>query len=227
MVKLIHSPIASLDGYVEDEQGKFDWAAPADEVHAFVNARERPIGTYLYGRRMYETMVFWETVSGGGNQPRRFATSRRSGGPPRRLCSCGRSTRCPAPKPTSSALSTPTGSAGQGSRGRRHHDAGAELAGQAIAAGLVTRYTCSSGRSLLVAASVHCPTASASRSRSWTSAGSETASFIPLPRYRLTAIATPRYAAIPAVAVERVSGRRTRRHLRADTRTGAHTRLGP
>ena len=69
MVKLIYSPIASLDGYVEDEQGKFDWAAPDDEVHAFVNELERPIGTYLYGRRMYETMVFWETVSGGGNQP--------------------------------------------------------------------------------------------------------------------------------------------------------------
>src|SRR5919109_4294655 len=59
MAKLIYSPIASLDGYVEDEQGKFDWAAPDDEVHAFVNELERPIGTYLYGRRMYETMVFW------------------------------------------------------------------------------------------------------------------------------------------------------------------------
>ena len=69
MVKLIYSPIASLDGYVEDEQGKFDWAAPDDEVHAFVNELERPIGTYLYGRRMYETMVFWETVSVGADQP--------------------------------------------------------------------------------------------------------------------------------------------------------------
>jgi dihydrofolate reductase len=69
MVKLIYSPIASLDGYVEDEQGKFDWAAPDDEVHAFVNELERPIGTHLYGRRMYETMVFWETVSGGVDQP--------------------------------------------------------------------------------------------------------------------------------------------------------------
>ena len=69
MVKLIYSPIASLDGHVEDEQGTFDWAAPDDEVHAFVNELERPIGTYLYGRRMYETMVFWETVSGGADQP--------------------------------------------------------------------------------------------------------------------------------------------------------------
>jgi dihydrofolate reductase len=65
MARLIYSAIASLDGYVEDEQGRFDWAAPDDEVHAFVNDLERPIGTYLYGRRMYETMVFWETASSG------------------------------------------------------------------------------------------------------------------------------------------------------------------
>jgi dihydrofolate reductase len=69
MGKLIYSAIASLDGYVEDEAGKFDWAAPDDEVHAFVNDVERPIGTYLYGRRMYETMGFWETVSTGADQP--------------------------------------------------------------------------------------------------------------------------------------------------------------
>jgi len=62
MAKLIYSVIASLDGYVEDEQGKFDWAAPNDEVLAFVNDLERPIGTCLYGRRMYETMVYWETA---------------------------------------------------------------------------------------------------------------------------------------------------------------------
>ncbi len=65
MAKLIYSAIASLDGYVEDETGSFDWAAPGAEVHAFVNDLERPIGTYLYGRRMYETMVFWEGVSAG------------------------------------------------------------------------------------------------------------------------------------------------------------------
>ncbi len=68
MAKLIYSAIASLDGYVEDEQGKFDWAAPDDEVHGFVNDLERPVGTYLYGRRMYETMVFWETVDTSGDQ---------------------------------------------------------------------------------------------------------------------------------------------------------------
>jgi dihydrofolate reductase len=68
MAKLIYSAIASTDGYVEDEHGKFDWATPDDEVLAFVNEQERPIGTYLYGRRMYETMVFWETVSTGADQ---------------------------------------------------------------------------------------------------------------------------------------------------------------
>ncbi len=60
MAKLIYSAITSLDGYIEDADGKFDWAAPDEEVHAFVNDLERPVGTYLYGRRMYETMVFWE-----------------------------------------------------------------------------------------------------------------------------------------------------------------------
>jgi dihydrofolate reductase len=60
--RLIYSAIASLDGYVADADGTFDWAAPDDEVHAFVNDLERPVGTYLYGRRMYEVMVFWETA---------------------------------------------------------------------------------------------------------------------------------------------------------------------
>jgi dihydrofolate reductase len=69
MGKLIYSTIASLDGYVEDQEGKFDWAAPDDEVHAFVNNLERPIGTYLYGRRMYETMLFWETAGTGADEP--------------------------------------------------------------------------------------------------------------------------------------------------------------
>ena len=68
MGKLIYSAIASLDGYVEDEDGNFDWAAPDGEVHAFVNDLERPIGTYLYGRRMYETMLFWEGVNAGTDQ---------------------------------------------------------------------------------------------------------------------------------------------------------------
>lgn len=69
MGKLIYSAIASLDGYVEDEEGKFDWAMPDEELHAYVNDLERPIGTYLYGRGMYETMVFWETASTSAGQP--------------------------------------------------------------------------------------------------------------------------------------------------------------
>jgi dihydrofolate reductase len=66
MANLICTAITSLDGYVNDETGNFDWAAPDDEVHAFVNELERPVGTYLYGRRLYETMAFWET---GGSEP--------------------------------------------------------------------------------------------------------------------------------------------------------------
>src|SRR4029077_6346941 len=69
MAKLIYAAIASLDGYVEDEQGTFDWAAPDDEIHAFVNDLERPVGTYLYGRRMYETMVYWETAHTLAGEP--------------------------------------------------------------------------------------------------------------------------------------------------------------
>lgn len=61
MPKLIYSAITSLDGYIEDRHGGFDWAEPDEEVHAFVNELERPVGTYLYGRRMYETMAFWES----------------------------------------------------------------------------------------------------------------------------------------------------------------------
>jgi dihydrofolate reductase len=62
MGKLIYLAIASADGYVEDAEGSFGWAAPDEAVHRFVNDLERPIGTYLYGRRMYETMLYWETA---------------------------------------------------------------------------------------------------------------------------------------------------------------------
>ena len=62
MAKLIYSAITSLDGYVADEDGNFDWSAPDEDVHAFVNDLERSVGTHLYGRRLYEVMVFWETA---------------------------------------------------------------------------------------------------------------------------------------------------------------------
>jgi dihydrofolate reductase len=69
MARLIYSAITSLDGYVADENGSFDWARPDEEVHRFVNDLERPVGTYLYGRRMYETMVYWETAGTGPGEP--------------------------------------------------------------------------------------------------------------------------------------------------------------
>lgn len=62
MARLIYAAITSLDCYIEDEEGRFDWAEPDDELHAFVNDLERSAGTYLYGRRMYEMMTYWETA---------------------------------------------------------------------------------------------------------------------------------------------------------------------
>jgi dihydrofolate reductase len=62
MADLIYAALASLDGYIEDEGGKFDWAKPDEEVHSFVNELERGVGTYLYGRRLYETLAIWETL---------------------------------------------------------------------------------------------------------------------------------------------------------------------
>jgi dihydrofolate reductase len=62
MAKLIYSAITSLDGYIEDAHGKFDWAQPDEEVHAFANDLERPVGTHLYGRRMYEVMSYWDSA---------------------------------------------------------------------------------------------------------------------------------------------------------------------
>ncbi len=69
MAKLIYSAITSLDGYVADEEGNFDWAAPDEEVHTFVNDLERTVGTYLYGRRMYEMMSYWETAHAVTDRP--------------------------------------------------------------------------------------------------------------------------------------------------------------
>jgi len=69
MAKLIYSAIASLDGYVADADGKFDWGEPDEEVHTFVNELERPVGTYLYGRRLYEVMTAWEDAEAIAGQP--------------------------------------------------------------------------------------------------------------------------------------------------------------
>ena len=69
MARLIYSAIMSIDGYIADADGRFEWAAPDEEVHVFVNELERPVGTYLYGRRMYETMRYWETAHTLPGQP--------------------------------------------------------------------------------------------------------------------------------------------------------------
>lgn len=69
MGKLIYSMITSLDGFVSDASGGFDWAEPDAELHQFVNDVSRSVGTYLYGRRMYETMVYWETGPSGSDEP--------------------------------------------------------------------------------------------------------------------------------------------------------------
>ena len=69
MAKLIYSAIESLDGYVADEDGKFDWSEPDDEVHSFINTLETPVGTHLYGRRLYDVMAYWESPPGIADQP--------------------------------------------------------------------------------------------------------------------------------------------------------------
>jgi dihydrofolate reductase len=73
VAKLIYAAISSLDGYVADEAGTFDWAVPDEEVHAFVNDLEREVGTYLYGRRLYDVMAGWETAASESPQLRDFA----------------------------------------------------------------------------------------------------------------------------------------------------------
>ena len=69
MAKLIYSMITSLDGYVADAQGGFDWAVPDEEVHRFVNDEARSVGTYLFGRRMYELMLYWEDATALAGEP--------------------------------------------------------------------------------------------------------------------------------------------------------------
>jgi dihydrofolate reductase len=78
MAKLIYSAIASLDGYVADAHGRWDWSVPDDEVHAFVNDLQRQVGTHLLGRRMYEVLVAWETIDDPDPVIRDFAQLWRS-----------------------------------------------------------------------------------------------------------------------------------------------------
>jgi dihydrofolate reductase len=69
VARLVYAPIASLDGYVADETGRFGWAAPDEEVHAFVNDLLRPVGTHLFGRRTYEVLRVWETLGRDRDDP--------------------------------------------------------------------------------------------------------------------------------------------------------------
>ena len=132
---LVYSAIASLDGFVEDAQGGFGWAKPDHEVHAFVNELERPIGTYLYGRRMYETMVYWDTDDNSDAVARDYASIWRAA----EKIVFSRTLQTPssaktrvepsfAPEAISKLKETSQADLTVG---------GAELAGQAIAAGLV------------------------------------------------------------------------------------------
>jgi dihydrofolate reductase len=135
LARLIYSAIMSLDGYIADESGNFDWAAPDEEVHRFVNELERPIGTYLYGRRMYETMVYWETEGDDSDVTRDFATMWRA---------ADKVVYSRTLQATSSArtrverdFDVASVRAMKGAAGKDMTVAGAELARQALEAGLV------------------------------------------------------------------------------------------
>ena len=138
MARLIYSALASLDGYVEDQDGNFGWAAPDEEVLAFINDQERPIGTYLYGRRMYETMAYWETVSTDGDQT---AASRDFTGIWRAAEKVVYSRTLEAPTTARTRIEGDFDPAAirrlKESSARDISVGGAQLAGQAMAAGLV------------------------------------------------------------------------------------------
>ena len=136
---LIYSAIASLDGYIEDEDGRFDWAEPDEEVHAFVNDLARPVGTYLYGRRMYEVMLGWETDPSLAEQLARHArTSPRSGRRPTRSCTRGRWRRSRPQRTRIEREFDPDAVRRlKAAAGRDLAVGGAELAAQAFRAGLV------------------------------------------------------------------------------------------
>ncbi len=69
MARLVYAVLVSLDGYVADEAGNFDWAAPGEDVHSYINQLERSVGIYLYGRRLYEVMAVWQDMPGIEQEP--------------------------------------------------------------------------------------------------------------------------------------------------------------
>jgi dihydrofolate reductase len=137
MAKLIYSALASLDGYVADADGNFDWAAPDEEVHAFVNDLERPVGTHLYGRRMYETMAVWETMplSGEPEVMRDFAAIWRAAG---KIVYSRTLDRVSTPRTRLERALDPRAVRELKAQAERDISIGGpEIAGQALAAGLV------------------------------------------------------------------------------------------
>jgi dihydrofolate reductase len=140
MAKLLYSAIASLDGYVADADGRFDWAEPDEEVHRFVNDLERPVGTYLYGRRMYETMAFWEVQDFSGAPPfvRDFAELWRAAD--KVVYSTTLETVSTARTRLERAFDSDAVRGMKAQAGRDISVGGPELAAQAIAAGLVDEY---------------------------------------------------------------------------------------
>jgi hypothetical protein len=112
VAKLIYSAITSLDAYVADEDGIFDWAAPDEDVHRFVNELERPVGTYLYGRRMYEVMSCWKIRRGSPASRPSSGTTPRSGRERARSCTRERWTVLRPPGHASNGTSIPRPSGG-------------------------------------------------------------------------------------------------------------------
>jgi dihydrofolate reductase len=104
MADLVYTANASLDGYTEDPDGGIDWSTPDEEVFSFIRELERPVGMYLYGRRMYEAMLYWESAIPDERYVRESPTC---GGTRTRWCTRAASSRYPVPGRDSSATSTP------------------------------------------------------------------------------------------------------------------------
>ena len=178
MARLIYSVIASADGYVEDTAGSFDWAAPDEELLRFVNDLERPVGTYLYGRRMYETMLYWETADTVPGQPssvRDFTGIWRAAG------KIVFSTTLPSVSTASTRIERnfDPGMIRQ-LKSATQHDmtvGGADLAGRPSRPGWSTSCSCSWFPSSSEGASERSPTVSARIWNSWTRGGSRAVLF--------------------------------------------------
>jgi dihydrofolate reductase len=138
MAKLVYAAITSLDGFSADENGAFEGLAPSREVFEFINELERDVGTYLYGRRMYETMVYWETFEADDEEP---AIAREFGDIWKRAEKIVYSTTLESPLSTKTRIARVFDPEEIRRMKRAAHSdltvAGANLAGHAMRAGLV------------------------------------------------------------------------------------------